>query len=477
MKNRQRVLLALVLTAAILMGVTGCAASKPGTQLPLLDDSSISIGQTHTDIEKMEIRISNVVWDENSARLDVQWINDTGSEAVYGESYVIERKENGEWVSCAVVDELVFTSVGYVLSHGQTRTETYDLTGLFDISQPGKYRFRTGCHIQTGKESQECRLWAEFTVSGNEQATSLEYGVQYIRTDGYMDGAVFPRVCIIRSYEELNDYYKDNKDTFDLERKDKVYADTTIGFLDACDRYDETYFESKYLVFVLLEEGSGSIQHDVTQVGMTQSGQLSVNINSIVPEVGTCDMAQWHIILELNRNAEVSRETDVLVYLNNQLAAGTVAESKQSNITYGKSSFTEPPELKLVSDGNSQPASLSTYTWSYAVGDGMWRSVCVDCIHPLDCKEHVTAFKVSECTATLAFEDDPDSVTVRCWPDSQWGNCMAQSEDASINGFDLQLKPGGYIYEVTARWDNDGGLHYGTVYYCFYIIYDENVTR
>lgn len=474
MKKRQCILLALVLTAAVLVGVAGRAASNSGTQLPLLSDSSICIGQTHTDIEKMKIRISNVVCDEDGARLNVQWINETGCEVVYGESYFIEREENGQWVSCAVEDELVFTTIGYVLSHGQTRTKSYDLTGLFDISQPGKYRFRTGCHIQTGKESQECRLWAEFTVSGNEQATSLEYGVQYIRTDGSADGVAFPGVCIIRSVEELNDYYKNNKDTFDLERKDKVYADTTIGFLDACDRYDETYFESKYLVFVLLEEGSGSIQHDVTQVGMTQSGQHSVNINSIVPEVGTCDMAQWHIILELNRTAEASSEADVLVYLDDVLAAGTVNKIVQPYISYANSPFTEPPELKLVSDGNSQPASLSTYTWSYAVGDGMWRSVCVDCIHPLDCKEHVTGFEVSECTATLAFEEDPDLVSVWCWPDSQWGNNMAQSEEADIDGLELRLKPGGYIYEVAAQWDNDGGLHHGTVDYYFYVIYDEN---
>ena len=304
----------LVLTVAILLGMVGCAAPNSGTPLPLLDDSSVSIGQTHTDIEKMEIRIADLIVNENSTKLNVQWINETGCEVVYGESYFVERKENGEWVSCAVVDELVFTSIGYVLSHGRTRTETYDLTGLFDISQAGEYRFRTGCHIQTGKESQECELWAEFTVSGNTEPTALEYGVQYIRTNGSADGATFPRVCLIRSVDELNDYYENNKDTFDLERKGKLYADTTIGFLDACDKYDEAFFESKYLVFVLLEEGSGSVRHEVTWVGMDDAGQLSVNINSLVPEIGTCDMAQWHIILELDRNAEVARESDVLVY-------------------------------------------------------------------------------------------------------------------------------------------------------------------
>ncbi len=147
-------------------------------------------------------------------------------------------------------------------------------------------------------------------------ASPVKYDAQYIRTDGYHEGTEYPTVRIIRSVDELNTYYNANKDKFDLERHDKVYSDTTIGFLDACDKYDETYFENHILVMVLLEEGSGSNRHNVDGVKVSSDGKLYVDISSIVPESGTCDMAQWHILIELEADVKVESESEVEVYLD-----------------------------------------------------------------------------------------------------------------------------------------------------------------
>lgn len=146
-------------------------------------------------------------------------------------------------------------------------------------------------------------------VSGG---TVLLEQVQYIRTDGYADGAKFPRVAVIESKKALDSYYHSNKDTFDLERRQMVYSDTTKGFLDACDRYDAHFFESSYLVLVLLEEGSGSVRHKVAGVEKTDGG-IKVKIQRIVPEIGTDDMAQWHIILEMKKDGAVFKEDQVQV--------------------------------------------------------------------------------------------------------------------------------------------------------------------
>lgn len=135
----------------------------------------------------------------------------------------------------------------------------------------------------------------------------------YIRTDGYQEEVEYPVVKIIRSVSELNEYYNANKEKYDLERKDEVYSDTTIGFLDACDKYDETYFENQILIMVLLEEGSGSVRHKVDSVKVGWDEKLYININSIVPEEGTCDMAQWHILIEPENGVDVANETEVIV--------------------------------------------------------------------------------------------------------------------------------------------------------------------
>jgi len=137
--------------------------------------------------------------------------------------------------------------------------------------------------------------------------------------------------------EELNAYYNENKERYDLERNDKVYSDTTIGFLDACDKYTAEYFEDQILVMVLLEEGSGSIRHNVDNVKIGSNGKLYISISRDVPEVGTDDMAEWHILIEPEKDITVASESDVIVYLdgvNPKTQPTTVYESgSYSNIT------------------------------------------------------------------------------------------------------------------------------------------------
>ena len=57
----------------------------------------------------------------------------------------------------------------------------------------------------------------------------------------------------------------------------------------------------------MLEEPSGSNRHEVTSVDLFASLLdriayfIQPNIKRIVPEVGTCDMANWHIIIEVDK--------------------------------------------------------------------------------------------------------------------------------------------------------------------------------
>ena len=146
-----------------------------------------------------------------------------------------------------------------------------------------------------------------------------DYSVQYIRTDGYHEDIVYPVVQIIRSTDELSTYYEEYKDIYYLENPEKVYSDTTIGFRDACEKYDDAYFEQQILVFILLEEGSGSIRHQVTDVsviGNDGESELEIAIKTIVPEVVTDDMAEWHLIIEPEAGVDVADESAITVILD-----------------------------------------------------------------------------------------------------------------------------------------------------------------
>ena len=77
------------------------------------------------------------------------------------------------------------------------------------------------------------------------------------------------------------------------------YRASDTALEEAVQRYDDAWFSSHTLLLAVLEEGSGSVRHTVTRVEKTAPHAGTVAIKRDVPEVGTCDMAYWHILIEL----------------------------------------------------------------------------------------------------------------------------------------------------------------------------------
>ena len=129
------------------------------------------------------------------------------------------------------------------------------------------------------------------------------YGVQYIRTDGYNENFEYPRLIKVTSSESLDFYYKNFDGIYYLGHRENVYSDSTIGFADAIEKYSSDFFDSHDLYFAVLEEGSGSVRHNVAGV----LDGTSVSIKSISPEICTDDMAEWHIIIEVDKGCVIDK--------------------------------------------------------------------------------------------------------------------------------------------------------------------------
>lgn len=340
-------IIAVLLSVLLLSFLAACGQDilLPADGKMKLDKATIEIGGTHTDFEGMNVQIVNAIWNDEEIKLDVNWINKTSYDVVYGESYDIEKQTDGEWKSCVTLDNLAFNDIGYELNAKSSQKQTYNLTDMFDISENGEYRFTTYCHVYDkgrGGESTKCEMWAAFTVSRTDDAdkdvkkTFIDFEPQYIRTNGYHEKVEYPVVKIIRSVDELNAYYNANKDKYNLERRSNPTSDSTIGFLDAVDKYTAEYFEKQILVMVLLEEGSGGTRHNVDNVKIGTDGKLYVNIRTT--RIGeTDDMAEWHILIEPEKDITVASESDIVVYLdgvNPKTQPTTVYESGNfSNIS------------------------------------------------------------------------------------------------------------------------------------------------
>ena len=209
-----------------------------------------------------------------------------------------------------------------------------------------------------------------WTIVGNEadpdsvtpEPGAYAFEAQYIRTNGGPEDG-YPYHTVISSRAELEAYYEAYKDIYSLERRETVYSDSTIGFLDACDKYDNAYFERQNLVLIVLQEGSGSIRHEITDVRRhrIENGALDgwdITIDRKVPEAGTEDMAQWHLFLEVQMS-DVIKATDK-VWINGKQSERTPAISGLVGIsrTPSISAYQDPWGVKLTAK-NITPSGLT----------------------------------------------------------------------------------------------------------------------
>jgi len=124
----------------------------------------------------------------------------------------------------------------------------------------------------------------------------------YYRADlrNYAD-ASYPGVVKILSVRELAEYYSNNRSKYQFNVG--YYSETSMADEVFSDNsgYDDEFFKKNFLLFIILGEGSGSIRHKVGSVS-PENGLLKIDIIRTMPEIGTMDMAQWHIVLALDRS-------------------------------------------------------------------------------------------------------------------------------------------------------------------------------
>ena len=144
---------------------------------------------------------------------------------------------------------------------------------------------------------------------GNNTPTNpgrIAYNAQILRTEKYVrtfspfiEGVDFPIVTIVSSRTELELYCK----IYQMGTNLAAPPIDPTELMDSIGNYSDDFYENNFLVLVLLQEGSGSISHSVE--GVYENGDIV--ITRIVPEIGTDDIAQWHIIIELDNSSKLEQ--------------------------------------------------------------------------------------------------------------------------------------------------------------------------
>lgn len=119
-----------------------------------------------------------------------------------------------------------------------------------------------------------------------------------------------------------------------------------------------------------------------------------------------------------------------------------------------------PGFLTVICGQKEIQVGYSNGSWDAVNADVTGTSWIACGAHPLNYKDLLKPFAVSESVATLQFEFSPDQITVQCWSDAHWGDVEAEPETISVEGGEIELKPGGYIYSVNATWTGQGRAEY-----------------
>lgn len=152
------------------------------------------------------------------------------------------------------------------------------------------------------------RTTAEGTVYHWEK--QLDYEAQAIRADSLMDMDVTyssSNAVLLSSASAVEDYCISCKpDFYESSRHAKL--------LQACEKYDDRYFETKILLVVEIYAGSSSYTHTVDGVGQLEgSEKYTVVIHTTYPEYSNAEVAYWQLLIELDKDAGITSADQIEV--------------------------------------------------------------------------------------------------------------------------------------------------------------------
>lgn len=84
-----------------------------------------------------------------------------------------------------------------------------------------------------------------------------------------------------------------------VDSLNKIIKNTTLEKSLPISIYTKSYFEKHALIFIPIIESSGSITHMLKDIAVAENS-LNINIKRNVPCVGTCDMAKWILIVDID---------------------------------------------------------------------------------------------------------------------------------------------------------------------------------
>lgn len=173
------------------------------------------------------------------------------------------------------------SSSSYAYNHSKadvTADGSHSYGVAADPAAPGAQAPAEAPEAPSAEPAEPAHYWM-----GNQQVIRVHYGA-----------TPAPGAQIVGSVESLKEYLSG----FDSLMWDGEGNTIPIAELEALTAtYTEEYFRTHRLLCVVIESGSGSNRYEFAPHGLCRD---SVTVLKHIPEVGTCDMAAWLLIAEVD---------------------------------------------------------------------------------------------------------------------------------------------------------------------------------
>lgn len=105
-------------------------------------DKNELVPSEYDEVNSLEgFRVTSLEDSITTTGMTLRYENSTDSEITYGQSFVLEKEENGNWFRVpTIIEDYGFEDIGYIVSPQSTAEETIDWKWLYGEISPGEYR-------------------------------------------------------------------------------------------------------------------------------------------------------------------------------------------------------------------------------------------------------------------------------------------------------------------------------------------------
>ena len=284
----------VLLLAIVLSGCSGRPFSKTEAMERIKEDTD------------KDISLVISAFDNESCSADISVVNNSGRKINFGEDFYIQRKSGSRWKSVEFINgESAWNTVMFTAESKGELSWTIHWKSRYGVLGEGQYRIVKPYYSGSSK-SEDAYCICEFEVKkggsslqpaqGSGAAAGSSAGIAPDQTMQSMsfraschrviwtDHDKWPACYVFTDSASLSGYYLSQPVNDAEEAKAAISA------------YDDAWFAEHQLIVVPVDEGSGSVRHEVALV---TKGKIVINRKS--PEIGTCDMASWRIFIEVDK--------------------------------------------------------------------------------------------------------------------------------------------------------------------------------